>query len=229
MTEAVPLGWLYLPVAFSLGALHALEPGHGKSLASAYLVGGRHDWKDALVLGAATTLSHTGVVVALALLSMGLASQLPAERVQSLVASLGSLVLIALGVWALVRALKDLRHGHGHSHGHETAAGERRSFWQVALLGLSNGILPCPGALAALVLALSLGQVALGLVTVLTYSLGLATALFAVGVVAIEAGRRARAWLPSDHALLWLPVASASLVLGAGVWLLWGGLLAAPH
>ena len=88
-------------------------------------------------------------------------------------------------------------------------------------MGLSNGALPCPGALAALLVALSLGQVALGLVTVLTYSLGLACALTAMCVVVVEAGRRVRALLPSDRAMMWLPLASGVLVLGTGVWLVW--------
>ena len=90
------------------------------------------------------------------------------------------------------------------------------------MLGLSNGLLPCPGALAALLVAVSLGQLALGLVTVLTYSLGLATALAAMGIVVVEAGRRLRSWLPTDRAMLWLPLASGLLVLGTGLWLLAG-------
>ncbi len=92
--------------------------------------------------------------------------------------------------------------------------------WGVAILGLSNGALPCPGALAALLVALSLGQVMLGLVTVLTYSLGLATALAVMGILVVEAGKRVRQWLPSDRAMLWLPLASGILVLATGLWLL---------
>ena len=89
-------------------------------------------------------------------------------------------------------------------------------------MGLGNGVLPCPGALAALLVAVSLGQVALGLTTVLTYSLGLAVALAVMGIIVVEAGRRARAWLPSDRAMLWLPLASGLLVFGTGLWLALG-------
>jgi nickel/cobalt exporter len=221
--SSVPLGWLYLPVAFALGALHALEPGHGKSLASAYLVSGRHTWKDAVVLGVATTFSHTAVVVLLALGSLSLKSCLSSAQLEHGVSSIGAVILIALGSWVAYRSLSDLRHGHSHGHGHEHRhehAQGRGGIWGVALIGLSNGVLPCPGALAALLVALSLGQIALGLITVITYSLGLAVALAAMGILVVEAGRRARAWLPSDAAMLWLPLASGLLVLGTGFWLL---------
>jgi len=226
MTDAsIPLGWLYLPVAFALGALHALEPGHGKSLASAYLVSGKHSWKDAVVLGLATTFSHTAVVVLLALASYSLRGFFSAGDLEQGVARLGALMLLALGAWVIWRSSQDLRHGHSHGHSHDHGHGQHdpektEGFAGVAMIGLSNGVLPCPGALAALLVALSLGQVALGLVTVLTYSLGLAVALAAMGILVVEAGRRARAWLPSDAALLWLPLASGVLVAGTGCWLL---------
>jgi cytochrome c biogenesis protein CcdA len=74
--------------------------------------------------------------------------------------------------------------------------------------------------LAALLVAISTGKTALGLMTVLTYSLGLALALAFIGMVVVEAGRRAKTWIPSDRALLWLPLASGILVLGTGVGLM---------
>lgn len=225
MNDAIPLGWLYLPVAFALGALHALEPGHGKSLASAYLVAGRHTKKDAVVLGLATTLSHTAVVLLLALGSLGLKRLLPAGQMERWVRLLGAGMLVVLGAWNTARSLRDLRHGHGHAHRHDlppdgASPEARRGLWGVVVIGLSNGALPCPGALAALLVALSLGQVVLGLATVVTYSLGLAAALAVIGVLVVEASRRARVWLPSDQALLWLPLASGLLVMGTGLWLL---------
>jgi ABC-type nickel/cobalt efflux system permease component RcnA len=236
MNGALPLGWLYLPVAFVLGALHALEPGHGKSLASAYLVSGKHDWKDAVVLGFATTVSHTAVVIVLAVGSLALKDYFSTSALQHGVTLAGACILLVMGATVAIRSILDLRHGHshghdhahghGHGHGHDDdedhhapTDGTRRDFWGIALLGLGNGVLPCPGALAALLVAVSLGQVALGLTTVLTYSLGLAVALAAMGIIVVEAGRRARAWLPSDRAMLWLPLASGTLVFGTGLWL----------
>jgi nickel/cobalt transporter (NicO) family protein len=230
MTDAVlPLAWYYLPVAFVLGAFHALEPGHGKSLASAYLVSGKHDWTDAVVLGLSTTFSHTAVVVLLALASLSLSQFLSRDQLNHGVAEVGAIILVGVGARVMLRSVRDLRHGHlgghdhdhGHPHGNESSHAGKKGLWAIALLGLSNGILPCPGALAALLVALSLGKVFLGMTTVLTYSLGLATALATMGILVVEAGRRVRSWLPSDRALLWLPLGSGLLVFSTGTWLLW--------
>jgi nickel/cobalt exporter len=234
MTETLPLGWLYLPVAFVLGALHALEPGHGKSLAAAYLVAGEHTRKDALVLGVATTLSHTAVVFLLAACALALKNFFPEAALESGIAMAGAAILLVMGSWVALGAIQDLRHGHGHghdhghSHAHAAGGAHAKGFWGVALLGLSNGVLPCPGALAALLVAISMGRPALGLVTVLTYSLGLAAALAAMGIAVVEAGRKLRSLPASDATLRWAPLASGLLVAGTGLFLmlrLWFGKL----
>lgn len=58
---------LLLVLAGVLGAAHALTPGHGKTLVAAYLVGQRGTVWHALVLGLVTTLTHTGIVLLIAL------------------------------------------------------------------------------------------------------------------------------------------------------------------
>src|SRR5207237_9603499 len=58
--------WGLLCLSAVFGAVHALTPGHGKTLVAAYLVGERGTMAHALLLGVVTTLTHTGVVIALA-------------------------------------------------------------------------------------------------------------------------------------------------------------------
>ena len=62
---------LALLVSAVLGALHALTPGHGKTVVAAYLVGSRGTTKHAISLGSIVTLTHTGSVFALGLLTSG--------------------------------------------------------------------------------------------------------------------------------------------------------------
>ena len=62
----------YLVSSFWLGAVHAATPGHGKTIAAAYIVGARGRPVDALVLGIFVTLSHTsGIVLVAALATFG--------------------------------------------------------------------------------------------------------------------------------------------------------------
>jgi ABC-type nickel/cobalt efflux system permease component RcnA len=52
-----------LAVATGLGAFHALEPGHGKTVVAAYLVGARGTAQHALWLGLIVTATHTAVLM----------------------------------------------------------------------------------------------------------------------------------------------------------------------
>lgn len=73
LLEAQPtLGtvWAGIAVAFGFGALHALSPGHGKTLVSAYLIGTKGTPGQALLLGVTTTITHTSSVFVLGLIAV---------------------------------------------------------------------------------------------------------------------------------------------------------------
>ncbi|MEU9552655.1 nickel transporter [Streptomyces werraensis] len=128
---------LALLLAVVLGAMHALAPGHGKTLmaATAAARGGRARMRDVLPMAASVTVSHTLGVVALGLLVTAGSAAAP-----SVVAWLGiaSGVLVTLAGAQLVRrALRQRGHhthphlhkhehapGHGHEHPHEHTPGQ---------------------------------------------------------------------------------------------------------
>ncbi|MEV5248972.1 nickel transporter [Streptomyces werraensis] len=128
---------LALLLAVALGAMHALAPGHGKTLmaATAAARGGRARMRDVLPMAASVTVTHTLGVVALGLLVTAGSAAAP-----SVVAWLGiaSGVLVTLAGAQLVRrALRQRGHhthphphahehapGHGHEHPHEHTSGQ---------------------------------------------------------------------------------------------------------
>ena len=126
-----------LLVALGLGAVHALSPGHGKTIMAAYLIGRRGTTRHAVGLGLIVAISHTIGVLALAAITLLAADILPPERLYPIlqVAS-GSLVVLIGGSllvtrwreWARSRAAAhahahghESAHGHAHGHGHESA------------------------------------------------------------------------------------------------------------
>jgi nickel/cobalt exporter len=86
------------------------------------------------------------------------------------------------------------------------------------LLGLSiaGGLLPDPAALAILLAAIASGKVILGLFTVLVFSLGFASVLVVVGVVAAHMGRLILTWL-SSRWIAWVQIGAALLIVGVGL------------
>ena len=132
--------WLLLPTALVLGALHALEPGHSKSMMTAFIVAINGTARQAALLAVAATVGHTIVVWFLALLAWRLGDSGLLERAEPWLLLLGGLLLIALAVRILSRlgigtrqpaaghaphhdhGRHRLGHGHPHDHGHGRAA-----------------------------------------------------------------------------------------------------------
>jgi nickel/cobalt transporter (NicO) family protein len=218
----------YLVSSFWLGALHAATPGHGKTIAAAYIVGARGRPVDALVLGIFVTLSHTsGIVLVAVLATFGSAWFLP-QRVEAYVAVMTGLLVIGMGAWLLwTQPIPHHHHdgaggyhwhGWGPAHTHDVGfeSGRRPSLPILLGLGIAGGLLPDPGALAILLAALASGKVMLGLFTVLVFSLGFASVLVAVGIAAAVVGDVVLGWLDNR----WvgrLQLAAAALIILVGV------------
>jgi nickel/cobalt exporter len=245
---------LMLASAFGLGAAHALEPGHGKTVVAAYLVGSRGRTLDAIILGAVVTFTHTFSVIVLAVASTVAAAYLVPEHVQRALAIGSGLLVTAVGAWMIfVRT----RHGlptHSHSHGrrahgagahccgdrhhnhgeHDGAvAGESArtavGVGSLVALGVSGGIVPCPAALLLIPAAIGLGAVLKGLGLVLSFSLGLALVLIAVGIVTLRAAGVASRWLDRGDWVRRISIAGAYFITILGLALTARALLFAPH
>jgi nickel/cobalt transporter (NicO) family protein len=97
MTDAL----IYLATSFWIGAVHAATPGHGKTIAAAYIVGARGKPVDAVILGVFVTLSHTsGIVLVGILASLGLPGMVP-QRIEAWMALITGVLVIGIGAWTL--------------------------------------------------------------------------------------------------------------------------------
>jgi nickel/cobalt exporter len=91
----------FLVSSFWAGAAHAATPGHGKTIAAAYIVGARGKPIDAVILGIFVTLSHTsGILIMGGLAAYGVSWLRPQSLAAYLSLALGLLV-VALGAWML--------------------------------------------------------------------------------------------------------------------------------
>jgi nickel/cobalt transporter (NicO) family protein len=222
-----------LGLAFVVGSVHALAPGHGKTVMAAYLVGTRGRASDAVLLGSIVSLMHTGSVLGLGLVLFHVSRSVQLDRLYPILTFVGGVVVVAMGAWLLRARWRTLRatrtgaahdhhhgsgeheHEHGHSHSHELPAGvsplSRRGL--VVLAG-AGGILPSPSAVIVVVSAFALGRIALGLALVGAFSLGLAATLTAVGLALVVGRdfveRRGARWLQR------LPTLGASALMVVG-------------
>ncbi|HEY1759511.1 MAG TPA: sulfite exporter TauE/SafE family protein [Bryobacteraceae bacterium] len=216
-----------LVVAFGLGGAHALEPGHGKTIVAAYLVGSRGTMKHAALLGGVVTLTHT---ISVFLLGFGVLvlskSIVPANVIRSLEAVSG-MSIVVIGAVMFYHRLGQLRHElahargehHHHDHDHSHVPEGEVTLGSLIGLGVSGGLVPCPAALVIMLAAIAAGHTFAGLVLLVAFSLGLAGVLMAVGMMVLYA----RSWLPdpgaaSRHPIFRLvPVLSAVIIVCVGL------------
>jgi ABC-type nickel/cobalt efflux system permease component RcnA len=212
-----------LAAALFWGAAHALSPGHGKTIVTAYLVGQRGTPRHAALLGLIVTITHTIGVFALGLVTLALSQFIVPDRLYPWLNLASGLLVVGIGAsvfWARWRHRRVHAHGHHHhhhDHTHAAAGPDGPSFRSLLAVGVSGGLLPCPSALVVLLAAISLHRVAFGLILILAFSAGLALSITGIGLVAVLA-RRAFRRLSFDGPLIrLLPAASALVILAAGL------------
>lgn len=200
-----------LLIAFGLGAVHALTPGHGKTIVGAYLVGSRGTVPQAILLGIVVTVTHTFSVILLGLACLFLFQKyLPPTLIPWIGVASGFLMTL-LGLTLLSGQVPSFihhhhddedghhhhhHHGHHHHHHHHHVP-DKLSLGGLISLGVTGGMVPCPEALAVLLTALALNKLVLGLLILLAFSSGLAAVLVAIGIVMVSAAKLLEKRYPS--------------------------------
>ncbi len=226
-------------VAMGLGALHAMSPGHGKTIMAAYLVGTRGTAVHALFLGVTVTVSHTLGVLALGLIVLYASSLIAPERLYPWLGLVSGAVIVVFGIWLIFSSIRNRGerhshhthgdghshthpHTHAHEHTHQPSGGRLRVTWKsLTALGIVGGLVPSTSALVILLAAISLNRVGFGLALILAFSVGMAAVLASTGLLLVYARRvverlqlRAGA---ANTVMRGLPMAAALVVLVSGV------------
>ncbi len=215
---------LAFALAFLAGAGHAVAPGHGKTLAAAYLAGSRGRVRDAAWLGGSVAVMHTlsVLVIGVAWTFFSLSEFVGMEQLTTWLEIAAGVLVVGTGVWMLRRHLRG-HHHHHHSHDHHHHHHEEPRRPGLILLGISGGLTPSPAAFLVLAGGLFLGRGAFALLLVLTFGIGMAVVLFGVGLLAIAGSnlvtRGARAYGTLQFASRVTPVLAAVgvTVLGIGL------------
>jgi len=228
-------------IAIGLGGLHALEPGHGKTIVAAYLVGSKGTARHAALLGIIVTASHTIGVFALGAITLYASRYIVPEQLYPWLGALSGITIAGLGCYMLMRRLTgaatDHSHAPGEGHGHwrfwKRSAGkgvecvpvpasvvpaQTVGLAQLFTLGITGGIIPCPAALIVLLSAFALHRIGLGFFLIVAFSIGLAAVLIGFGMAMVYA-RRFMTRLQVDGPLTrrWLPVASSAFITVLGL------------
>jgi nickel/cobalt transporter (NicO) family protein len=207
-----------LGAALFWGAAHALGPGHGKTIVTAYLVGQRGTPRHAALLGLIVTVTHTIGVFALGLVTLLLSRFVVPDHLYPWLNLVSGLLVVGIGASVLVARVRHRRaHTHGHDHHHDHAHEVQITPRSLLAVGVSGGLLPCPSALVVLLAAISLHRIAFGLLLIVAFSAGLALTITGIGLVAVFAKRAFGRFRADGGVIALLPALSALVIVVAGV------------
>ncbi|RCJ42461.1 high-affinity nickel-transporter [Nostoc minutum NIES-26] len=240
-----------LAIAFFWGGLHALSPGHGKTVVGAYLVGSRSKPQHALFLGLIMTITHTAGIFALGLVTLGTSQLILTEQLYPWLSVVSGVLVTVIGLNLFISRLQgtqvfhshdhDLHHHHSHDphhhhhhdrnhvhHEHSHLDVSSMNWSSILALGISGGLLPCPSALVVLLSAIALGRIGFGLALVSAFSLGLAAVLTAIGLILVYAKDRFEHLPLQIPRIKMLPMASALCITLIGLGITTQALLVQP-
>jgi ABC-type nickel/cobalt efflux system permease component RcnA/Tol biopolymer transport system component len=250
-----------LGISLALGALHALTPGHGKTVVAAYLVGSRGTAWHAIVLGSVVTLTHTGSVFLLGIITLAASQYILPTSIIPWLEILSGLMILGLGFYLLwqrfifwrkstlpvpeksarkisltpfsapakkkpgavtIQKLPENFHHHGDGKMHSHEIPETITWRSLITLGISGGLVPCPDAIAILLVAIAINRIFLGLALIIFFSLGLAVVLIVIGLLMVSSSHLFKRMDAFNKFAPFMPVVSALIVLILGFGLTYG-------
>ena len=172
-----------LPLGILFGALHALTPGHSKTVLASYLLGSGNRALRGLGVAGVLSATHVGMAVLLVLLGAPLIQKtlIGAGRAPSL-ETISRGIIIGIGLWLFLRSVWQKPH-----HKHEGGA-----------FGVVAGLIPCPLTLFVMFAAIRRGIVEIGLLWAVAMAIGVMVTLGITALLAVFA-REALFHLLSNH------------------------------
>ncbi|MBI2996157.1 MAG: sulfite exporter TauE/SafE family protein [Candidatus Melainabacteria bacterium] len=178
----------YLFTALLYGMVHAMEPGHGKSLVATFVLSTKiNKARDAFLIGLIASITHTASVYLIGFSGLKFLEFISPIDKEIFINFVASLLIFLIGLWLMWdRIIKPLFH---HEHKHQCSVHEvltkNLKITNILLIGLTAGLVPCTGGLAVFMTATAVSgfhNLLNGFLYVLSFSIGLGIALSLVAL-----------------------------------------------
>jgi ABC-type nickel/cobalt efflux system permease component RcnA len=186
-------------ISLVYGMFHAAGPGHGKTIVSSFFLANDAKLRHSIVVGYLIAVVHAvaalAVVLILYYVIRGLFST-GVEQADHYIQLVAFGILAVLGAFMLVGRIRGTAH-HRHDHAEDKDGGlTMRSLLGIAL---PAGAIPCPGAVAVILFALSLHMLGVSVLAVISISVGMGVTISLTGALVILAKRGAVLALAGGH------------------------------
>lgn len=179
-------------MALSFGALHALEPGHGKTAIITYVASEKRGWKDGVVLSISSALTHSIVVFLVAFISHYFFHHFSVENnvanIHSTLSMASGFIIGCIGVWFMMTSGKSSKPNSSCSC--SVHKSEKSSLYTSSFMGVAAGLIPCPTILIAYLAGVSSGNSLGGIENVFLFALGMCLSLLCLVMVSSVFGEK---------------------------------------
>ena len=201
--------WKFLAICLVYGMLHALGPGHGKSIVVGYFIARRGRWRQGVALGAGITVTHTMSAVLLLLILYAIfkatvfsafeTGRIGIERASYALIMLTGVLLVVLGIRDVIKSRRGcecaarIETAEGAAAGSACVMGTAQNGilppiarWR-EIIGVAaiTGIVPCPAVALIVLFCLLNSMVALSLLGALVICIGMTITNVAFGIAAV--------------------------------------------
>jgi ABC-type nickel/cobalt efflux system permease component RcnA len=180
---------LVLLLSLAYGVFHAAGPGHGKTVVSSYFLANDARIRHGIIVGnfiaVVHALSALAVVLLLYFVIRGVFST-GVERANRYIQTASFGLIAVLGAFVLVQRIRGIAHRHNHGEDQPREISLRG----LIAVAVPAGMIPCPGAVAVILFALSLHMLWVSVLSVVSMSIGmgLTISLTALIVVLVKRG-----------------------------------------
>ncbi len=219
------LGGLLFVMLISLayGVFHAAGPGHGKTIVSSFFLANNAKLRHSVAIGYLIAIVHSlaalSVVLILYYFIRGLFSA-NIEQANRYIQLVTFAVIAVLGAVMLVGRIRGTAHHHLHAH--EPEVSRRVTLRSLVGIAVPAGVIPCPGAVAIILFALSLHMLLVSVLSVVSISVGMGVTISVTGALVILAKRGALKALGAGHEERSLRFRRVVEIGGAGLLFLFG-------
>lgn len=184
-TESKKTLFIIIFITFIYGVIHALGPGHGKTLTFSYFLSNKVNIKKGIFVGCTIGFLHAFSALVLVLILYFIIKNSTLQNVESMsrVMKMISYCLIALiGLFLIVKNVFNIKRKRVIE---EKETGSLKSTKSIIPFSFAVGLIPCTGVTIVLLFSLSLGVLKIGIISTISMALGMATTISLIGIFTI--------------------------------------------
>ncbi len=169
-----------LGISLIYGIIHALGPGHGKTLVASYFLSNKHSYKKAFKMGYMISFIHALSALSITFFVYYILTVIFSKTFHDTsiyMTKASGILIIAIGIYMFFE----------HHKEHKEEINSNKSDLAVAF---GAGIVPCPGVMTVVLFSIMMGKIIVGVIAAILMSIGMGLTISISAILATAARKK---------------------------------------